>query len=282
MLRSIPLLLVALLLAGCGAAVPAGSPRPVETFPPTEQVKALHLPLDAYSFSDAELYTISNAEDVLIAECLRGKGYTWPVINRPTDAPDLRNRRRYGVIEMRIAQFGYHVPAGLLTPISLEQAYDKRDRTLGEGAKEAAFGKDGCGRKAADRLQAGDDSNQALLVRSSHDSLYDSLSDPAVARALNSWRDCMRQATLTYPDPLAAMSDQKWWADQAAGPSKQEILVASTDVTCKNRTNLVEVWYTAETRFQNKVLNQHPGYFKDRRAAMKKELDAAQAVLTRS
>ena len=282
MLRSIPLLLLALLLAGCGAAAPTASRTPVDTFPPTEQVKTLQLPFDAYSFSDAELYTISNAEDVLIAECMRGKGFTWPMVDRPTDGPDLRNRRRYGVIEMDIARYGYHVPAGLLTPIALEQAYDKRENALSAAAKQAAFGENGCGRKAAVQLHADSNADQALLVQSSHDSLYDSLGDPAVAPALTAWRDCLRQAKLTYPDPLAAMSDQKWWADEHAGPSKEEILVAVTDVTCKNRTGLVDVWYGAETRFQDKVLKQHPAYFKGLRAAMKTELDAAHAVLTRS
>jgi hypothetical protein len=281
MLRSISFVFLALFLTGCGTSVAPDAPRTVETFPPTEQVRALHLPLDAYSFSDAELYTISDAEDVLIARCMRGKGYPWELVHRPTDAPDLRNRRRYGVIEAKIARFGYHVPAGLLTPISLEQAYDKQDHTLSDSAKEAAFGANGCGRQAAEALGAADDFDQALLARSSRSSLYDSLKEPPVATALESWRACMHQAGLAYQDPLAAMSDPKWSADESAGPSEQEITTAVADVTCKDKSDLVGTWHAAEVPFQEKAVQHHSSYFTGLRTKMDKQLDAAKAVLAR-
>jgi hypothetical protein len=279
MLRLIPFAFIALVLTGCGASVAPQPPKAVEMFPPTEQVKALRLPLDTYSFSDAELYTISNAEDVLIARCLRGKGYPWELIKRPTDAPDLRNRRRYGVIEAKIAQFGYHVPTGLLTPISLERAYDKQDRTLSEPVKEAVFGANGCGRQAAEALGAADDFDQALLVQSSRSSLYDTLKEPPVAAALKSWRDCLHQAGLEYQDPLAAMADPAWSSNESAGPSKREITTATADVACKDKSALVETWHAAEIPVQDQAVKQHSSYFTGLRTKMADELDAAHAVL---
>jgi hypothetical protein len=280
--RLTPLVFIAFLVTGCGASPAPGAPKTGEPFPPTEQVKALRLPLDAYSFSDAELYTISDAEDALIAQCLHGKGYTWDLIKRPTDAPDLRNRRRYGVIEAKIAQFGYHVPTGLLTPISLERAYDHQDRTLSDSAKEAAFGANGCGHQAAKALGADDDFDQALLVQSSRSSLYGSLEEPPVATALKSWRDCMHQAGFEYQDPLAAMSDPKWSSSEAAaGPSKQEIATAVADVTCKDKSDLVGTWHAAEIPFQDRAVKQHSSYFTKLRTDMNEQLDAARAVLAR-
>jgi hypothetical protein len=279
MLRLLPFAFIALVVTGCGAPAAPPPPKAGEMFPPTEQVKALRLPLDAYSFSDAELYTISNAEDVLIARCMRGKGYPWELINRPTDAPDLRNRRRYGVIEARIARFGYHVPTGLLTPISLERAYDEQDRTLSEAAKEAAFGANGCGRQAAEALGAADDLDQALLARSSRSSLYDTLKEPPVATALKFWRDCMHQAGFDHQDPLGAMSDPAWSSNESAGPSQREIATATADVACKDRSALVETWHAAEIPVQDKAVKHHSSYFTGLRTKMDEELAAAKAVL---
>ncbi len=278
----LPLLVcVTLVLAGCGAPAPAGVPRTTDPLAPTEQVKALRLPLDAYSFSDAELYTISDAEDVLIADCLRVKGYAWQPIHRPADAPDLRNRRRYGVVEAKIAEFGYHVPAGLLTPVSLERAYDEQDRTLSDGAKEAAFSENGCGPQAAKALGADGNADQALLVQTGRSSLYDTLKQPPVAAALDSWRTCMHQAGLDYPDPLAAMADPKWSADGSAGPSKPETTTAAADVTCKDKSALVDTWHAAEVRFQTAAVAQHSSYFTGIRTKLDQELTAAKAVLAR-
>src|SRR4051794_7492976 len=107
------------LAAGCGGAK-AAAPT-VDEFAPTAQVQGLPLPFDAFSPSLAARYTIENARDRLTRDCMTAKGQDWKVIQRPMGLKDLRNRRRYGVIEMKIAErYGYHVPEGLLTPADVE------------------------------------------------------------------------------------------------------------------------------------------------------------------
>lgn len=281
MLRATPLLIIALLLAACGAPASQSPANSTDEFAPTEQARTLGLPFDAYSFSDAQMYLISNAEDVIIRDCMSHQGYHWKVIQRPTDIADLRNRRRYGVIEIKIARFGYHVPTGLLTPANVEQEYDARDATLSDKEKNLAYGPEGCGPKAAAQLQQTDNSPQNQLLQRSRTSLYDSEKDPGVSHALKTWRDCMHQTGLEYQDPLAAMADPKWWADDTAGPSNKEIAVAVADVTCKDASHLVDAWHAAEVRFQDKAIKQDPNFFQRLRAELTTSLDAANAVLAR-
>ncbi|RSM63833.1 hypothetical protein DMH04_52425 [Kibdelosporangium aridum] len=280
MLRATLFLTIALSVAGCAA--PSNSSAGADPFPPTAQVEALRLPFDAYTFSLADMYTISNAEDLLMRKCMVARGHDWAIIKRPTDLKDLRNRRRYGVIESKIAQFGYHVPAGLLSPEGVELAYDKRDSSLSESATEAAFGPDGCGVEVAGQLRPGGDAEPNLLMQKSSASLRDSQSDPRVTDAMSAWRDCMHRKGLEYQDPHGAMSDPKWWANDSSVPSNEEIAVATTDVDCKNQTGLVDVWHAAEVRIQEQEINQDPAYFQTLRTAMNKELDIARGVLGRS
>lgn len=276
--RSIRLLAVTLLAGGCAA--PA-SPAPAEMFPPTPEVQSLRLPFDAYDFSTAELYAIENAQDQLTRECMKQRKYDWKVIRRPTNLEDLRNRRRYGVIELDIArQYGYHVPAGLLTPVEVEETYDKRDSVLTDEQKETAYGEGGCARAAAARTTPKDRPDRTLLQKLDHASITDAQLVPGVAAAMRSWRDCMKQGGFAFETPFAAVSDPAWWTDDSAQASSREIETAVADVTCKQRTGLVAAWHAAEVEIQQKAIHEHPDMFRELRAAVEDELSAASAVLT--
>lgn len=282
MLRAILFLAIALSAASCGSPTPPNSSARADPFAPTAQVETLQLPFDGYTLSLADMYTISNAEDVLMHKCMAARGYDWEIIKRPTGLKDLQNRRRYGVIETKIARFGYHVPAGLLSPLAVEQAYDKRDNSLSESAKTAAFERDGCGPKVADQLRLGNNAGPNQLMQKSGASLRGSQSDPRVAEATNSWRDCMHRKGLEYQDPLEAMSDSKWWANGSSEPSRQEIAVATADVDCKDQTGLVDVWHTAEVRLQQEEINRDPAFFQTLRTDLNNQLDIANGVLQQS
>ncbi|MEO3924492.1 hypothetical protein ABGB07_11620 [Micromonosporaceae bacterium B7E4] len=289
-LRSARVLVVALLVAGCAAP---GSPRSsgdVAPFPPTAEVESLRLPFDAYTLSLAGLYTVANAQDVLTQECMEARGHGWEIIERPTDLSDLRNRRRYGVIEMSIAErFGFHVPAGLLTPLDVEQRYDRRDNALSESQQSAVFGAEGCGREAATRLRPEKSADLDLLRKLDRASLDDSQREQRVVVAMDAWRDCVRNLGFDYQDPFAAMSDPQWWADDATAASSEESTASSEEravavavVRCEEQTDLVEVWHAAEVRIQEEEIRRHPDYFQALRAATEAELAAAEAVLTNS
>lgn len=276
-LRSARVFVAALLVAGCGAPASPGS---VDPFPPTAAVEVLRLPFDAYTHSLAGLYTIANAQDLLTRECMAARGQRWEAIERPTDVKDLRNRRRYGVIEMGVAErVGYHAPAGLLTPLEVERRYDARDSTLTESQTAAVFGPGGCADEAAARLTPAKSPDLELVDRLSRDSLADSQEEPPVASAMGTWRECLRGMGFDYESPFAAMSDARWWADDGAAASRDEKAVAVADVRCKERTGLVEAWHAGEMEIQRKQIRRHSSYFEELGAATEAELAAAHQVV---
>ncbi|WP_432906295.1 hypothetical protein ACQP1S_12175 [Micromonospora matsumotoense] len=281
--RTARILVAALVLAGCATPAPRPQER-AEPFPPTEQVEDLRLPFDAYTLSLSGLYTVANAQDLLTRECMAARGEAWEIIERPTDLADLRNRRRYGVIEPGIAEhFGYHVPVGLLTPRDVEQRYDARDSGLSETQKTALSGAGGCTAEAVIRLRPARKPDrkvdQGLVERLSQRSLADARGRPEVAQALGDWRDCLRELGFSYPDPFAAMADTAWWPTETAPPSAPERAVAVADVRCKERTGLVARWYAAETALQQAEIRRRPAYFQALGLGLAGELAAAKAVL---
>jgi hypothetical protein len=76
------------------------------------EVRVLHVPLDEYKLSRLDLQTIEYAEDLLTRDCMRDAGMDWKMLPPPSNQdPDPLNRRRYGLIEPKIAAlFGYHLP----------------------------------------------------------------------------------------------------------------------------------------------------------------------------
>ncbi|MEV6846955.1 hypothetical protein [Actinoplanes sp. NPDC051411] len=273
------LALVTLLAGGC---VPAARPIPAPTpaFPPSEQVKALALPLDAYSPSLAELYTSANARDRLTRDCLKAAGLDWKVIARPTSVGDYRNRRRYGVIERPVARdFGYHVPVGLLTPAIVDELNNARDNSLSPRQRDAAYGPDGCAAQAARQLPADPGPAAAQLARIDHASLTDSQRAPRVAAAMASWRNCMARRGLHYGNPFAAVSDRRWWATESAGPSPAEKSVAVADVDCKEQSKLVDEWHAAEVGLQHDLIQRNAATLERVKAGLDSERARASAVL---
>ncbi|UNO39400.1 hypothetical protein [Streptomyces sp. MST-110588] len=119
-------LLAALAGTGCAAHTPPSpdppaapaSPSGLRPPAPSPLARSLVLPFDAYEQSLDEYYTVKAAEDLLVRQCMRERGFTWKLLHRTTaDTTGLKNRRRYGVIEPDVARtLGYHVVPGLLSP----------------------------------------------------------------------------------------------------------------------------------------------------------------------
>jgi hypothetical protein len=72
-------------------------------------------------------------------------------------------------------------------------------------------------------------------------------SDPRVIRGFKAWSACMRQAGYSYPTPLTAAGDQRW----AGAISQAEIQTAVADVRCKQRTDLIGIWFSVESGYEN-------------------------------
>ncbi|MGA4840726.1 hypothetical protein [Streptomyces sp. G45] len=291
--RWIPLSLAALATAmavGCSSSadtehgvrtIPKPAPMPWAP-PPSQQVRELSLPFDRYQVSVNEIYYAEKAQDVLVRACMKRRGFAWPTIDNTERFVDLRNRRRYGVIEKDVAKaLGYRPNPTLLGSTSVTARKFARDRALSKDQRAAAADpRTGCQVRAHRRLRAQvKEPDASRLSELSGRGLKQAMGSPAVRSALRAWRQCMADRGHRYADPYAASVDKRWGKGDRATRAEKSVAVA--DVLCKEKTSLVTKWAAAERAYQRQQIRKHPGYFADLLRAKDGYLDAARDVLER-
>ncbi|MGW4802250.1 hypothetical protein ACWEPC_58545, partial [Nonomuraea sp. NPDC004297] len=148
------------------------------------------------------------------------------------------------------------------------------------GDGQPADGSDGCsGRARVHLLKDAPKVDPSLFNTLITRTFAQSRSDAGVRRAFRSWSACMKGEGFAYPDPLAAVTDERWLT--APVPSRQEIAAARADVACKRQGGLVAVWAAAEQPIQQAAIDAHPGYFRTLEARKDRQLQAAGRVLAR-
>ncbi|MGC5035367.1 hypothetical protein ACPXCS_18820 [Streptomyces sp. DT190] len=276
---------LAVLATGCAAsAAPQtdGAARPVA---PTAEVRSLILPFDAYELSHRESFEVAEARDLLMRACMRKRGHDWQVLDYPAHVDDLKNRRRYGVIEKAVArEFGYHANARVMSAgTAITELRKKRDESLGPAGIRAAYDeKNGCGYQANDRLERdGALADYDRFNRLSSDLLKKTKKQPEAVAALNRWETCMRRRGFGYRTPDEAVSDTRWWSRESARASDEEIATASADVRCKQRARLVGVLFRVESALQRQAVADDRAYFSRLAEAKARHLEHAREVIDR-
>ncbi|MFE0151077.1 hypothetical protein ACFWY5_28310 [Nonomuraea sp. NPDC059007] len=261
------------------ASTQARHPQEVVAPEAGAQAQRLRLPFDAYNFSPAEVMTLDVAEDLLVRDCMHALGRSWQALPGPAEkesAPP--HRRRYGVIEPRIADvFGYHAPPDRPAVIARKTNDLARTTESPPNVREAAKR---CLGQARTRMSAGAPQADAAFFNRTIFATFDaSQRDVKVTQAFRTWSTCMAGEGFHYPDPLAAVTDKRW---STANPSAREIRAAQTDVRCKERTGLVSIWAEAETRIQNAAIRAHPKEFQALRAVKMRQLETARQIIART
>ncbi|QUH01925.1 hypothetical protein HUO13_14910 [Saccharopolyspora erythraea] len=280
------LLLAALwLVAGCSTSTAESEAGDTIAPEPSHQARNIVLPFDSYELSLSDYYTISDAQDVLARECMRDRGLEYPVIDRPTDAEEVKNRRRYGVIEPLVAdRLGYHVNEHMPDPYGIAKKEEVRQAGLAEKEAEALGDPEvGCSALAYKTLvrEADSDVSTDLFNGLGEKIMAESQTEPEVARALREWSECMSSAGFDYSNPYEAAGDDRWWKEGGELASKEEVVAARADVRCKQRVGLVGIWFEAEKKLQQNAIREHPEYFAELAAAGQRHIAAAKAVLGR-
>ncbi|MDO0913565.1 hypothetical protein QQM39_22780 [Streptomyces sp. DT2A-34] len=272
------------LTAGCTSEGPtdaafqqAGAPKP------TREVLDLVLPFDKYELTQQENYTVAKARDFLIGECMEKRGQEWNMLHYPSRVDEIKNRRRYGVIEVQVArEFGYHANSAILSGNQdVQQQRDERDKHLDRDGMQAAYKeKSGCGYKANNVLERGGVSaDYHLFNRLSSELLTAAKKDPGVLRITRRWSECMKSQGYVYGTPDEAIGDPRWWKKESEDASSTEKAVAVADVQCKSHVNLVSALFEAETKLQNQAIKQHDAYFDKLAEARTKYLDHVNEVI---
>ncbi|MFD8763662.1 hypothetical protein [Streptomyces mirabilis] len=105
------------------------------------------------------------------------------------------------------------------------------------------------------------------------DSLVQSMKDDKVIKAIAAWSACMDgKGHAGLADPYKAM-DQGVTND--GKPSQESIALAIDDIDCKKQTDLVKIWFDAESAIQDKQIADNKTQLTGIKAQRGKEITAA-------
>ncbi|MFJ3975703.1 hypothetical protein [Streptomyces sp. NPDC090021] len=281
-------LLAALSLTGCsstnsGADSDAREPE-VGATPQVLNSAGLKLPLDAYIARGDRIALLTRAQNTLIDQCMKRYGFRY--VGRGGDPfPDDR-ARLYGVSDAETAtRYGYKNPSSPSgggqqaapqpqlgpneslflngekdfdpskpVPMSQEEAEQTGQGAINVDGQKVPAG--GCRRESYLKLYAPTKDAVDIMLPQNMvtDSYLRSGEDSRVRKVTAEWSACMAEKGYKTDDPVSAQDDLGF---QSAQNSPQAITAARQDVACKERTNLVGVWHTTHTAYQNRLIEKN-------------------------
>ncbi|MEV6053571.1 hypothetical protein [Streptomyces sp. NPDC052107] len=293
--------LLFLTAAGCGGqsaqegAAPGSSAAPTATGSPAAEARkppadaeqyTFRLPIAAYSYSAAEQDVIERAKNALTDSCMAdfGVAYHSPA---PLTGP-ISADRRYGISSaVEAKEYGYHLPpdpsmaAAAVSPDIARVLYGKAP----DGSTETTYaGKtvpaNGCRGKAVTELGAKfEEGAGASAARDiSVTSYRQSEKDSHVVAAVRKWSACMKGKGLSYRSPMTAVSS---FSLKSANPSEKERTTAVADISCKQETHLLDIWFTAESGIQKTMIREHRAALEGLKKDHAANVDTARAVVAR-
>lgn len=275
----------AILLVGCANQSPGRQARSVPTPHPTSAAQ-LELPIAAYELSEMQSQEEQYVKQRLIQACMLKYGFSYLPELSSSSVPDgVRilqefDSRRYGVSDMRVArEYGYHVPpwtmgtgqpdlkaqlspAELLVlagPVGGAHAVGGSAVVAGRGSTRVPPG--GCEGEANNELAAAGIDEEAQAGASNESSLAQDIegqaftqaqSDPRVLAVFVAWSACMRRHGYDYSTPFKAAADPQW--NMSSPATRTEIQTAETDVSCKQKTNLLGITFAVESDYENAAI----------------------------
>lgn len=249
-----------------GAAATVAAPRTPAAVPVSGLTRGMVLPLEAYEETYPGYIKIQKARLALESRCMSGYGFSFsPRLGTDALSYDASNMpRRYGLADAaEAARYGYYVPMDTAAASS-GPALSARETLVLTGrsdpgrlhapARGAHDGKEippgGCVGQA-DR-QLGYSPATSLADQLDLESLTRSPRLPRVRAVISAWSACMSRAGYQAGSPLtAALLSQQYGAAPGSALDRK---VAVADVACKQSTNLVTVWFEAESVLQQQYI----------------------------
>ncbi|MEU9170174.1 hypothetical protein AB0D34_20615 [Streptomyces sp. NPDC048420] len=212
---------------------------------------------------------------------------------RPTKnpAPAVAQDRRYGITDMdSAARYGYRmppqqsVPEARLTEDQIKVLYGKTSPTE-DSTKSAGLqyqGKEipdhGCLGSAilSFRKPYEDKAGAEVASRISTESFENSQKTPQVRAVFDKWSSCMKKEGYDYASPMAALATPSFRQGKLSAKEKK---TAVADVSCKERTGLLDVWFDAESSIQKEMIKADAQALNKLGELHWKKLSAARKIL---
>ncbi|PSM40794.1 hypothetical protein C6Y14_25295 [Streptomyces dioscori] len=254
----------------------AAGPLPVAQVPRMLDVSSLVLPVEPYLFTDRQVGRLFRAKAVLTESCMRRYGHSWPAPTGPVPETGTLNpantAHRYGITDAAKAErHGYHPVPGSVPPtvrnkptrrqpgpeaMLVLRGLRKDGTPAGTDARGRRIPAGGCQGEATKAL-SGDArklGNRELVGAINIGSYRDSQRDPRVVAVFRAWSRCMERQNkkYIYADPTQAPGKDPEYGGPVAG--RAERALASTDVNCKRRTNVIGVWSSVDAAYQRRAM----------------------------
>lgn len=250
------------------------------------------MPLDQFQDPSTDAL-LSYAENLLVADCLKGEGIDWPIPWQPTDDESYlephANASGFPALTVPLAtESGYHVN---FNPGWRGGAYESIQElnaiALSTPGFEPVFG--ACldeAREQVPTLAVSDSTNRLLGWRAETDFLADD--PPAVVEAGARWQQCLKDAGyLSVPgspyekdEADAFMPSDELMAEVGIPPrqaelTQQEIDLAVADASCRESSGWSEAYYQAVWDAQARLVSEHA----DELVRIREEWDQAREVV---
>lgn len=280
---------VAATVTSCASSGPAGGGQPaqdaglplspihVTSIPTVADSSSLTFPIDSYLITDQQRAETDNATAVLAGACMKQFGFAYSPIPKTANVgkrTETNAPRRYGIVDAAaVSVLGYHPPT---KDVSAERADAVLDpagfKVLTGGGPPQTQGvaptsSSSAGSYNGVRIPAGGCLGQARRQLTAHggtvndapiaqtidaDSLVRSQQEPQVVAVFKQWSACMAAKGYDYAAPYDAGNDRRW---NTTAPTAAEIQAATADVACKQKTNLVGIWYAVDSALQTSMIN---------------------------
>ena len=300
----------ALSAAGCSSGGTAASvtdlmpqsPPPVTSTPTILDPVGLTLPVEAYLYTARQSDELQAANNAFVTQCMRGFGFDYSAPQTSTAGgtqTSANTAHRYGVVDaQQVARLGYHPPIAADGGKPAAPALDATmqlvltggqgsitsiadlDRKSGSGQSYQGrpIPNHGCVGEAYRKLLAngGTPGDPDVSAEIDGQSLSRSISDPRVVAVFREWSGCMKSKGFSYGMPFDPVNDRRF---NTPAPSADEIATAQADVSCKQRYNVVGVWFAVDSALQEQAIEHNAQQLSDVKTGMDQELRTAAAIL---
>ncbi|MEU0103570.1 hypothetical protein [Streptomyces sp. NPDC006267] len=248
------------------------------------------LPIQGYLPSDSAKAQISQAKKQLIGDCMKSYGFSWkPAPDLPRIGGKSLVDWRYGIHDLALAKIRGYKPDA-----AQQVAYDKAmnagavdgltggedSQTLEGGGVKEVNGKkvpDGGCIGQADRKMGAQAVQSETAQQVSAETFTKSKTDARVVKAFAAWSQCMKGDGYNYAEPLDASDDPRFSSPDV---TSEEIATATADIECRDKTNVTQVWFEAETALQKKAIENQAEQLNQEAEALDAAVKKAAEVVT--